>query len=155
RGPPDGRACPNARRDLDGRGVHGRADLYRQRAQFHDLRHRDRARGADAELLRLHGVVVRGAAAGLRAGHLFFFLEALAERLAPRAFAGFALFAGGSTAIASISNRAPGRASCEIATAVLAGRGILKNWSRSSRKIVMCDMSVRKLVIFTQCERSA
>ena len=40
-----------------GRGLHGRADLYRQRAELHGLCHRRRARREDAELLRLHGLV--------------------------------------------------------------------------------------------------
>src|SRR5262249_16063991 len=112
--------------------------LYRQRPQPHDLRHRDRARRQDAELLRLHGVVVRRAAAGLRAAHLRFFraplafLAALPARVAPRARAGLAAFAG-STACASISKRARGRASWEMPIAVMAGRGSLKNSSRISR----------------------
>src|SRR5262249_55412273 len=106
----------------------------------------DRARRQDAELLRLHGLVVRRADPGLRPAHfplrrpvlavvlavVLAFALALAERAAPPALAG-AGFGAGSTAIASISNRAPGRASCEMPTAVLAGRGIAKNLSRISR----------------------
>ena len=50
----------------------------------------------------------------------------------------------GSTAIASTSNSAPGRASCEIATVVEAGGAlVLRKSSRTSRKIPMCDMSTR------------
>ena len=71
----------------------------------------------------------------------FFFFDDFAPRLAaaglPAAFAG-------STAIASISNSAPGRASCEIATVVEAGgAAMLRNSSRTSRKIPICDMSTR------------
>ena len=53
---------------------------------------------------------------------LRFFRRALAapRRVADLAFAPFAAFAG-NTAMASISNNAPGRANCEIATVVLAG----------------------------------
>src|SRR5262249_34211404 len=40
----DGAACANARRDLHGRGLHGRHDLYRQRAEFYDLYYRGGAR---------------------------------------------------------------------------------------------------------------
>ena len=61
-----GAAGAGACGDLHGRGLHGRAHLYRQRAEFHDLRHRHRARHQDAELFRLHGVVDRGAGAGVR-----------------------------------------------------------------------------------------
>src|SRR5215471_17465287 len=65
----------------------------------------------------------------------------LVRRAGDLAFAALATFAG-STAIASISNSAPGRANCEIATVVLAGGAdMLKFWSRTSRKIPMCDMS--------------
>src|SRR5262249_25567511 len=149
RRPADGRARPHARRRLDGFRVHGRAHLCGQRAEFHDLRDRDRARRQDAELFRLPRMVVRGAGAGVRARHLRFFRAVLALRLAPRALAAFA-FAGGSTAIASTSNKAPGRASWEIATVVLAGAAsVLTNWSRTSRKVPICDMSVRELLIFT------
>src|SRR5262249_43222038 len=130
--------------DLPGRRVHGRAHLYRQRAQFHDLRDRTRARRRDAELLRLPGVVLRRAAPGFSARHFRLRRAALAFFAGARAFAGLAALAGGSTAIASISNRAPGRASWEIATVVLAGgAAILKAWSRTSRKIAICDMSTR------------
>ena len=51
----DGAARRDAGGDLDGRGLHGRADLYRQRAELHGLCDRGRARRQDAELLRLHG----------------------------------------------------------------------------------------------------
>jgi hypothetical protein len=65
------------------------------------------------------------------------------RRTADFVFAALPPFAG-STAIASISNKAPGRASCEMATVVLAGGAdILKCASRTSRKIEMCDMSTR------------
>ena len=91
---------------------------------FNGRGHRQRARRQDAELLRLHAVVVRRAAAGAGAAHRRFRRLALTfalPRLAAAGFeAGFAVFAG-STAIASISNSAPGRASCEIATVVEAG----------------------------------
>ena len=126
-----GELALDARRHLDGRGLHGRAHLYRQRAQLHDLCHRDRARRQDAELLRLHAVVRRRAAAGVRAAHfrfrrpaLAFALAASAERAAPPRPWRALRPSAGTTAIASISISAPGRASCEIATAVLAGRGI-------------------------------
>ena len=39
----DGPARRHAGRDLDGRGLHGRAHLYRQRAEFHGLCDRDRS----------------------------------------------------------------------------------------------------------------
>src|SRR5262249_45224758 len=137
----------DARRDLDGRMLHGRADLYRQRTQPDDLRHRVRARRQDAELLRLHALGGRGAAAGIRAAHLRFFRAALGLAdffLAPPALGALAGFAGGSTAIPSISNRAPGRASCEIATVVLAGGAAMSScWSRTSRKVPMLLMSTR------------
>ncbi len=71
-GQADGRTRRDARRHLHGRGLHGRAHLYRQCAQFHDLRHRHRARRQDAELLRLHPVVRRDPAAGVRGAHLRF-----------------------------------------------------------------------------------
>jgi hypothetical protein len=45
---------------------HGCHDVYRQRPEPDDLRHRGRTRDCDAEFLRLHGMVGRGAAAGLR-----------------------------------------------------------------------------------------
>src|SRR5262249_57829145 len=138
----DGAARHDARRDLHGRGLYGRHDLYRQRAELHDLCHRRRARRENAELLRVHAVVGDGAAAGLRRAHR---RPARARRLAGRAVrllragdadldadldAGlgadldlaFARAAAGSTATASISISAPSRASPEIAMVVLAGR---------------------------------
>ena len=49
----DGPARRHARGDLDGRGLHGRADLHRQRAELHGLRDRRGARHPHAELLCL------------------------------------------------------------------------------------------------------
>ena len=46
----------HARGDLDGRGLHGRADLYRQRAEPDGPLDRAGTRHRDAELLRLHVV---------------------------------------------------------------------------------------------------
>ncbi len=126
----DGAAGLDARGDLHGSGLYGRADLYRQRAELHGLRHRGRARREDAELLRLHAVVGARAAAGLRAPHFGRDRKALvaARGLRP-ATARLELAldaaldpAAGSTATASISSNAPGRASPEIAMVVLAGR---------------------------------
>ena len=57
--------------DLHGGGLHGGAHLSGQCAEPDDLCAGGRARHQDAELLRLHGVVLRGAAAGVRAHHLF------------------------------------------------------------------------------------
>ena len=51
-----------------GRGVHGGEHLHRQRAELHGLRHRPQARRQDAELLRLHAVVGRGADPGVHPG---------------------------------------------------------------------------------------
>lgn len=47
------------RRHLRRRGVHGRQHLHRQRAQLHGAFHRRRTGRAHAQLLRLHGMVVR------------------------------------------------------------------------------------------------
>ena len=119
----DGSARAHAQGDLDGRGLHGRADLYRQRTELHGLCDRGRARRQDAELFRLHGVVGGRPAADLRAAHFRFRREALVGARPPRALeAGFARAAAGSTATASISNSAPSRARPEIAMVVLAGR---------------------------------
>jgi hypothetical protein len=49
----DGRAVWHACRDLDGRGLHGCAHLYRKRAQLHGGGDRQRGRDPDAEFLRL------------------------------------------------------------------------------------------------------
>src|SRR5665213_2623053 len=78
-------------------------------------------------------------------GLCLFFLVIIYLRLRPRALllprfatAGLRAFAG-STAIASISNSAPGRASCEIARVVDAGgAAMLKFRSRTSRNRPMC-----------------
>src|SRR5262249_40070217 len=127
----DGAARHDAGGDLHGRSLYGRHDLYRQRAKFHGLCHRRRARRENAELLRLHAVVRGGAAAGVRGAHLRF---GPARRLGERAVlalpaalradwdAALARAAAGSTATASISISAPSRASPEIAMVVLAGR---------------------------------
>src|SRR5262249_6167327 len=134
----DGAARHDARGNLHGRGLYGRHDLYRQRAELHDLCHRRRARRENAELLRVHAVVGGGAAAGLRRAHR---RPARARRLAGRAVRlwrggdgdwdgawdadlalAWARAAAGSTATASISISAPSRARPEIAMVVLAGR---------------------------------
>ena len=60
---------PDARRDLDGRRLHGRPHLSGQRPEPHDLHDRPPPGCPDAELWRLSAVVGRGAAAGLRALH--------------------------------------------------------------------------------------
>src|SRR6185437_6462868 len=103
------------------------AHLYRQRAEPDGLRHRQRARHQDAELLRLYAAGRGRACAGPGTGHLPFrrdltlaFLAlTVRARAARRALPAFA---GGSTAIASISSRPPSRANPEIASVVLAGR---------------------------------
>src|SRR5512132_2471578 len=124
----DGAARADARGDLHGRGIHGRADLYRQCAELHDLCHRHRARRENAELLRLHALLGGGAAAGVRRAYFRLPREGgLAERAArallPRfeADVTFDRVAGGSAATASISMSAPSRASPEMAIVVLAG----------------------------------
>ena len=52
------------------RGLHGRQHLHRQRPELHGQGDRRGERRHDAELLRLHGLVVRDPAADLRAGDL-------------------------------------------------------------------------------------
>ena len=122
----DGPARADARRDLDGRGLHGRADLYRQRAQPHDLRDRGGARRQDAELRRLPVLGVADPAAGPVADH-FRFSSRLSgglcatPRLAPRdAALALAAFAGSATTT-STSSRAPSRAKLAPPSVVEAG----------------------------------
>jgi len=125
----DGAACANARRDLHGRGLHGRHDLYRQRAEFYDLYYRGGARDQDAELFRLHALVSRGAAAGFYPAHFRLTREGRLTARAVRpllpaldAEADFDRAAVGNAATASISMSAPSRARPEMAMVVLAGR---------------------------------
>jgi len=66
----DGDALAHTARHLGRRGVHGRHDLYRQCAQLHGPLHRQQTRYPHAFLLRLHGLVLRRAAAGVGARHL-------------------------------------------------------------------------------------
>src|SRR5216683_441041 len=69
----------------------------------------------------LNGTTAFAGASG-RNAYRRFFLDALLFFFAPRlALDAFAAGFAGRTAMASISNSAPGRASCEIATVVLAG----------------------------------
>ncbi len=120
----DGPAWLDPGGDLHGRGLHGRAHLYRQRAQSHDLCHRGRTRREDAELLRLSRLGERSAAAGPGAAHLRFRPAALglAARAPRTAACGLARAAfSGSTATASISKSAASRANFDTAIVVLAG----------------------------------
>src|SRR5262249_58283075 len=99
----DGAACANARRDFHGGGLHGRHDLYRQRAELHDLRHRGGARDKDAELFRLHALLGGRAAAGF---HPAYFRLTREGRLAARVVRPLlpALVAGADFDLAAVGN---------------------------------------------------
>ena len=133
--------------DLHGGGLYGRAHLYRQCAQPHDPCHRGRARRQDAELLRLHGLVVRGAAAGVRAHHLPVRRARLtlrARAAGPAADARGRAARPGTTAIASTSSTAPSRAKPDTAMVVLAGSAAGSRCrARTSRKIGRSSMFLR------------
>src|SRR6202011_4785576 len=126
---PDGAARLRLGGGPHGGGLHGRPHLHRQCPEPHDLCDRGRARRQDAELLRLYGLVLRGAAAGLRAHHLLVRGAGLTF-LAPAA----RLARGGKTATASISSKAPSRAKPPTASVVLAGSAPALRWrARTSR----------------------
>src|SRR4029077_9376462 len=65
----DGTVGGHARFDLDGRGVYGRADLYRQRAEPDRPLDRAGTRHRDAQLLRLHAVGRARSHTALRFAH--------------------------------------------------------------------------------------
>ena len=124
----DDNACADACRDLNGRGLHGSADLYRQRAQPHGLRHRRGARHQDAGLRRLHVLGDADPAAGTAGDH--FRLPRALARFARRALGatccawlGAALSrpSAGSATTTSTSSSAPSRAKLEPPSVVEAG----------------------------------